>query len=58
MLPMSHVDHRRSPDGIAAAVGSRISGGLIRQEAARVAGLISAASLPASLVSRDINTQP
>jgi preprotein translocase subunit SecD len=57
ILATPYVDYRQSPDGVDAAVGSQISGGLTAQRAARVAGLISSGPLPAPLVRRDIKTQ-
>jgi preprotein translocase subunit SecD len=58
ILATPYIDYRQSPDGIDAAVGTEISGGLTTQEAARVAGLMSSGPLPAKLVPRDINTHP
>jgi SecD/SecF fusion protein len=58
IIATPYIDYRQSPDGVDAAVGAQISGGLTAQEAARVAGLISSGPLPAALVARDMKAQP
>jgi len=50
IIATPYIDHRQNPEGIDAAVGSQISGGLTAREAARVAGLIGSGPLPEQLV--------